>query len=653
MAAGNEGRHVAGLASGGRESGMDGTAERSRSDAADSGTDSTANSGAGGGTDSDADDAGIDTAHGAVDDADWELSRGDFTKQYNRARQLASALRPPDKKGGRGAGPVALPAINRARAARAPRAPEADGALDAAVPADDTGAHESKTAAQMAALSQYASRIHVADQYDPSRVAGGSVDARVPRKTNRTEVNRRKDKADRATLQQVLDPRTLLILYKMVRRELLEMVNGCISTGKEANVYHATTPPPLPGARAGSVAIKIYKTSILVFKDRDRYVSGEFRFRQGYSRHNPRKMVRLWAEKEMRNLKRLVNAGLRAPAPVELRDHVLVMAFLGDDDGWASPRLKDAEAQLDAGDWERLYCELVATMRLMYHRCRLVHADLSEYNILYHEGHLWIIDVSQSVEHDHPHAFDFLRADIEHVDAYFAKHGVPTLGLRKTFQFIVQSAASSREGDGAGVEGQAPGGQPSDAASVRDAARMDDAAPRPDTEAALLRELGGLVHASEDTIQDGGRETADDHAALEDAVFRQSFIPRKLDEIYDPERPTGDVQSLVRGERSDGDGGERGDSDGRGGDDSEASVDAGDSDGEDHDTADDDGTADDDEDSDAPHSYAPRPVVPKEQERAARKEHRKEAKTAQRERRKTKMPKAEKKRKMKKSSGKK
>lgn len=52
--------------------------------------------------------------------------------------------------------------------------------------------------------------------------------------------------------------------------------------------------------------LKVYKTSILTFKDRDRYVAGEFRFRRGYCKHNPRKMVRTWAEKEMRNLMRLV-----------------------------------------------------------------------------------------------------------------------------------------------------------------------------------------------------------------------------------------------------------------------------------------------------------------------------------------------------------
>ena len=53
-----------------------------------------------------------------------------------------------------------------------------------------------------------------------------------------------------------------------------------------------------------------------------------------YSRHNPRKMVRLWAEKEMRNLKRLRAAGINCPEPIEVRENVLVMTFVGDNDGW-------------------------------------------------------------------------------------------------------------------------------------------------------------------------------------------------------------------------------------------------------------------------------------------------------------------------------
>jgi RIO kinase 1 len=66
----------------------------------------------------------------------------------------------------------------------------------------------------------------------------------------------------------------------------------------QANVYHATK------SDGSELAIKVYKTSVLVFKDRDRYVQGDYRFRYGYCRHNPRKMVKTWAEKEQRNLKR-------------------------------------------------------------------------------------------------------------------------------------------------------------------------------------------------------------------------------------------------------------------------------------------------------------------------------------------------------------
>jgi RIO kinase 1 len=134
---------------------------------------------------------------------------------------------------------------------------------------------------------------------------------------------RSKDKHDRATVEQVLDPRTRLILFKFLQQGLVSEINGCISTGKEANVYYARS------EQNEHRAIKVYKTSILVFKDRDRYVTGEYRFRHGYSRHNPRKMVRLWAEKEFRNLSRMHANGIPCPKPIALKNHVLVMEFLG------------------------------------------------------------------------------------------------------------------------------------------------------------------------------------------------------------------------------------------------------------------------------------------------------------------------------------
>lgn len=172
-------------------------------------------------------------------------------------------------------------------------------------------------------FKKYSNKINV-EKYDISSLPQHTTNLLIEnQKRLQNERIRTKDKHDRATAEQVMDPRTRMILFKLLNRNIITEVNGCISTGKEANVYHASS------KTGQDYAIKIYKTSILVFKDRDKYVTGEFRFRHGYCRHNPRKMVRTWAEKEMRNLVRMHTNGLNVPEPILLRSHVLVMTFIG------------------------------------------------------------------------------------------------------------------------------------------------------------------------------------------------------------------------------------------------------------------------------------------------------------------------------------
>lgn len=113
-----------------------------------------------------------------------------------------------------GASAVApLPAINRPRQAQQPDA-------------TTSGAHsKDKTENQLQALAKFNSRLRNLDtRYD---LAVG-----VNRKGPSATANM-KDKSDRATTEQVLDPRTRIILYKMIGRGLLYEVNGCVSTGKE------------------------------------------------------------------------------------------------------------------------------------------------------------------------------------------------------------------------------------------------------------------------------------------------------------------------------------------------------------------------------------------------------------------------------------
>jgi RIO kinase 1 len=246
-----------------------------------------------------------------------------------------------------------------------------------------------------------------------------------------------KDKADRATVENCLDPRTMKEIEKMLANQKIDVFSGCISTGKEANVYMATGTmdiakrEPFPVDETGNIpvkeyAVKVFKTSILVFKDRERYVSGEFRFRNGHCKGNPRKMVGLWAEKEVRNLKRigLTEGLIRVPVPHILKNNIIVMDFVGEK-GVAAPRLRDAAIE----DWRAIYDQTILMIRRLYQRCKLVHADLSEYNLLYHQGEIWIIDVSQSVEHDHPMALDFLRRDCSIINDFFDRKKLNVLGI--------------------------------------------------------------------------------------------------------------------------------------------------------------------------------------------------------------------------------
>lgn len=313
-----------------------------------------------------------------------------------------------------------------------------------------------------------------------------SVINRVTEKSRQKQTNmyRVKDKSDRATVEQVLDPRTRMILFKMLSRGVISQIHGCISTGKEANVYHATA------SSGESRAIKIYKTSILIFKDRDKYVSGEFRFRHGYCKGNPRKMVRTWAEKEMRNLIRLQTAKIPCPEPIMLRSHVLVMGFIGKDD-MPAPLLKNAH--LSESKARELYFIIIQYMRRMYKDARLVHADLSEFNLLYHDGGIYIIDVSQSVEHDHPCALEFLRKDCLNINEFFRKHDVAVMTVRELFEFVTDPSIAEDNLD----------------------AYLEKA-----------MELSANRTEEERSNQD----------KVDEEVFKRAYIPRTLNEVKDYER---------------------------------------------------------------------------------------------------------------------
>lgn len=521
----------------------------------------------------------------------------DFTKQYNRLRNQLDIQKGEEKTAPKTNPQVGTVATNASHASQAQAAPTTKAA--------HTATNAQKMDDQMTALSKYASRIRVDDMY-----TGGPVG--ISRKGTGADRSNEKDKADRATNEQVLDPRTRIIMFKMINRGTIYEINGCISTGKEANVYHAITEPP----NSEHLAIKVYKTSILVFKDRDRYVTGEFRFRHGYSKHNPRKMVKVWAEKEMRNLKRLNQAGIPSPEPLLLRLHVLVMRFLGDKNGWAYPRLKDAPLE-GSEKCTPLYLQLIKNVRRMFHVCRLVHADLSEYNILYHSKVLYIIDVSQSVEHDHPHALDFLRKDLANVNDFFSRKSVHVLGIRSLFDFVTDGNYGCEEEE------------------------MDAAIERLQTQEEAIEE-----NASKDQV--------------DDAVFQATYIPRTLQEVApnDIERDVNKLndgakaEDLVYGKITGLAGMQKGSASSDVEEATTSDDESSDADADNTDEAAESGNDDSADESNAD-PFVKVSRGKRNEDKEAKKERKKATKEEAREKRKTKLPKAAKKRKIKATSGKK
>lgn len=162
---------------------------------------------------------------------------------------------------------------------------------------------------------------------------------------------------------------------------------------------------------------------------------------------------------------------------------------------------------------------------------------------------MYIIDVSQSVEHDHPYAFDFLRADITHVDDYFTKRGgVQTLGLRNTFEWIIKPPQTVQTIDEAkevvaavGVEDKVHDKVKGIQLNTLDTlasgpfSKVDKITRRPgETDEDLTKEVQQLLLNLENSER--GTQEQVQMAAEDQAVFRQAYIPQTLTEVVDPER---------------------------------------------------------------------------------------------------------------------
>ncbi|GAG41235.1 unnamed protein product, partial [marine sediment metagenome] len=86
-----------------------------------------------------------------------------------------------------------------------------------------------------------------------------------------------------------------------------------------------------------------------------------------------------------------------------------------------APKLKDIKFPKDPIN---LLSEILYFIKNLYQKAALVHGDLSEFNILYHNQKPVIIDISQGVTTHHPKAVILLERDIKNIFNYFETIGV-------------------------------------------------------------------------------------------------------------------------------------------------------------------------------------------------------------------------------------
>lgn len=233
---------------------------------------------------------------------------------------------------------------------------------------------------------------------------------RQEKKVERKRLRLEKDEDIFETVEEVFNSRTVMALYQLINKGIIDGMRGVVKAGKESRVYWAK------GKNGEDLAVKIFLTSSMEFKKSMlQYIHGDPRFKVG---RDYRKIVYAWAQKEFRNLSEALAVGVSVPKPIYAYENILIMEFIGAE-GVPAPLLKDLP-NVD----EELYQEIIASVDKLYTRAGLVHADLSEYNIMVDDDKLYLIDFGQAVSIKHPMSWEFLRRDISNILKFFRKSGV-------------------------------------------------------------------------------------------------------------------------------------------------------------------------------------------------------------------------------------
>ena len=226
----------------------------------------------------------------------------------------------------------------------------------------------------------------------------------------------------------VLDDPTVDIIVRFINNKLLKSLDYPIAEGKESTVFRATAGENEVAKQFAKefgnnfFAVKIFKYETSAFLHMSKYIEGDPRFK--HAKHKKRPLVQQWAAKEFANLGEAFKAGAPVPRPVKRKQNVVVMQFIGTEEGRPYALLQQVVLQ----EPEKVLQKILEGILKLY-QSGLVHADLSPYNILIRLGESGkeqpvFIDMGQAVLLQHPRAQKFLEHDVQTILNYFKKLGV-------------------------------------------------------------------------------------------------------------------------------------------------------------------------------------------------------------------------------------
>lgn len=216
----------------------------------------------------------------------------------------------------------------------------------------------------------------------------------------------------------VFDEFTINDLIKLTKQRHFDELASPVSIGKEANIFSAKKTEE--GHTIYRI-VKIYRLEACNFNKMYNYIKYDPRYFN--LKKQRRQIIFSWAQREYRNIIKAREAGVKVPLPIALLHHIIVMQMIGDEiNGEASQRLKHAPPKNPRDFFEKL----IQNISLLYQKAHLVHADLSEYNILNYNEIPVIIDMSQTTPIDAVNANELLDRDIKNIIVYFKKYGVET-----------------------------------------------------------------------------------------------------------------------------------------------------------------------------------------------------------------------------------